>query len=495
MNTNQAINALLDYGLARNLLQPEDRVYARNLMLDALGLDAFRDEPGAEAPLEEILRVLLDDAVARGICGGSVTERDLLDTKLMNCMLPRPSEVIARFRANYAESPEKATDDYYRFSQDTDYIRRYRIRNDIKWVTKTEYGDMDITINLSKPEKDPRLIKLAGKTVSEKYPACQLCADNEGYAGRLDHPARENHRMIPITVHGQPWFFQYSPYVYFNEHSIFLNSLHVPMKIDRAVFEKLFDIIDFLPHYFVGSNAGLPIVGGSILAHEHFQGGRYEFAMAKAPVEREVRLAAYPNVSVGSVKWPMTCIRVRGANRDEVVDAADHILTVWKGYTDEEAFIYAMTDGEEHNTVTPITRRRGGDYEVDLVLRNNITTDEYPDGVYHAHPEHHHIKRENIGLIEVMGLAVLPSRLRTELEGLAQALLTGADVRSDEALAKHADWLDALRAKYGAFDADTVEETLRYEVGVVFTRVLENCGVFKRDAAGARQLDRFLESL
>ncbi|MCR5781137.1 MAG: UDP-glucose--hexose-1-phosphate uridylyltransferase [Clostridia bacterium] len=497
MNVYRAINALLDYGVSRGLLKAEDRVYSRNMLLHELRLDSFTDEHAeGEFPLEDILAVLLDDACARGVCDDSVTFRDLLDAKLMDCLMPRPSEVIAKFRADYAESPEKATDNYYKFSRDTDYIRRYRIRNDIKWVTKTEYGDIDITINMSKPEKDPRLIKLAGKAgKAEKYPACALCAENEGYYGRVDNAGRSSHRMIPIKVQGQDWFFQYSPYVYFNEHSIFLNAVHTPMIIDRNVFIKLLDIIKFLPHYFVGSNAGLPIVGGSILAHEHFQGGRYEFAMAKAPVERGFSMAGFPDISAGIVKWPMSVIRVSGADPDRVVDAADKILKTWKGYTDESAFIFANTDGEEHNTVTPIARKRGDNYEIDLVLRNNTVTDEYPDGLYHAHPEYHHIKKENIGLIEVMGLAVLPSRLKYEMEALQTALLEGADLRADDGTAKHADWAEDIAAKHPEMNSDNIGGIFRDEIGLVFTEILGNCGVFKRTEEGMKQFDRFVSAL
>ena len=497
MDVNQAINALLDHGVRTGLMCECDRVYSRNALLAALKLDYFEDEPAdGEYPLEDVLKVLLDDACARGVCDDSVTFRDLLDARLMDCMMPRPSEVIGKFRALHAECPEKATDWFYKFCGDSDYIRRYRIRNDIKWVTQTEFGGIDITINMSKPEKDPRLIKLAGKApAGAKYPLCALCRENEGYYGRADHAGRSSHRVIPITVAGKDWFFQYSPYVYFNEHSIFLSGAHTPMVIDREVFVKLLDIIRYLPHYFVGSNAGLPIVGGSILAHEHFQGGRYEFAMAKAPVEREIHIKGFDDIRAGVVRWPMSVVRVTGADPERVIDAADRVLTFWKGYTDEDAFIFARTDGEDHNTVTPIARKRGDDYEIDLVLRNNITTEQYPDGVFHAHPEYHHIKKENIGLIEVMGLAVLPSRLKSEMETLKKAMLSGADIRADETIAKHADWAEMIAGKYPALDADNIDGIIRDEIGLVFTQLLGDCGVFKRTPEGTRQFERFTEGL
>ena len=497
MNVNQAINALLDHGIKTGLMTELDRVYSRNALLAALKLDGFKDDRAdGEYPLEDILRVLLDDACARGVCDDSVTFRDLLDARLMDCMMPRPSEVTAKFMADHARSPKEATDNFYKFCGDCDYIRRYRIKNDIKWVTQTEFGGIDITINMSKPEKDPRLIKLAGKTAAgEKYPSCALCRENEGYYGRADHAGRSSLRVIPITVAGQEWFFQYSPYVYFNEHSIFLNGSHTPMLIDRSVFVKLIDIIKFLPHYFVGSNAGLPIVGGSILAHEHFQGGRYEFAMAKAPIEREIAISGFGDIKAGIVKWPMSVIRVRGADPDRVTDAADRVLSAWKTYTDESAFIFAHTDGEDHNTVTPIARKRGDDFEIDLVLRNNITTEQYPDGVFHAHPEYHHIKKENIGLIEVMGLAVLPSRLKGEMESLKKAILTGADIRADDTIAKHADWADMIMNKYPGLNETNIDGVIRDEIGVVFTELLGDCGVFKRTPEGMKQFEKFTEAL
>ena len=494
MNIFDSIVSLLNYGEGI-LFEKEDRVYCQNLILDVLGLDSMEDGNADDnAELCEILKVMLDYACEKGIIEDSITYRDLFDTKIMNCMMPRPSEVIKKFNALYAENPEKATDYYYTLSKKSDYIRTYRVRNDMKWIAPTPYGDMDITINLSKPEKDPKAIAAAAKMKAASYPKCLLCKENEGYAGRVNHPARENHRIIPLTVDGGEWFIQYSPYVYYNEHCIVFNGAHTPMKIDRSAFRKLFDIVKYLPHYFVGSNADLPIVGGSILSHEHFQGGHYEFAMAKAPVEETVAFAGYEDISAGIVKWPMTVIRLAGDDTDRIVDLADKILTSWRAYTDEEAFIFAETDGTPHNTITPIARMRDGKYEIDLVLRNNITTEQYPDGVYHPHPEHHHIKKENIGLIEVMGLAVLPARLKTEMELLAKAITEKADIRADEILGKHADWVDMLNEKYD-ITAENVDDILRKEIGIAYSEILEQCGVFARDEKGRAQLRKFIASV
>ena len=422
------------------------------------------------------------------------TSRDLFDTELMGRLTPRPSQVIRAFRTRYEESPEAATDWYYQFSQDTDYILRYRIAKDVKWVAPTPYGDLDITINLSKPEKDPRAIAAAKTAPQGGYPKCQLCRENEGYAGRMNHPARQNHRIIPITIDGKDWFFQYSPYVYYNEHCIVFNGQHVPMKIDRSAFRKLLDFVKQFPHYFVGSNADLPIVGGSILSHDHFQGGRYTFAMEKAPVEKEVSFPGFEDVECGIVKWPMSVIRLRSADDDRLVDLAEKILTTWRGYTDEAAFIFAETDGEPHNTITPIARMRDGKFELDLVLRDNITTEEYPLGVYHPHQELHHIKKENIGLIEVMGLAVQPSRLKGELADLADAFVEGRDIRADETLEKHNHWAEELKTRY-TFTKENTMDILQKEVGVVFATVLEHAGVYKCTDEGRTAFLRFINSM
>ena len=490
------IRQLVAYAIDRELIDPRDSRWAVNRLLEALGLDAIEDGeiPTEIPPLEEILAPMLDDAAARGLIENSTTSRDLFDTKLMGALTPPPSQVIDKFQSLYAESPEKATDFFYRFSRDTDYIRRYRVKKDLKWKTATPYGDLDITVNLSKPEKSPEEIAAAKKAKQGGYPKCLLCPENEGYAGRLNHPARQNHRILPITVDGSAWGFQYSPYVYYNEHCIVFNTQHIPMKIDRSAFNKLLDFITLFPHYFIGSNADLPIVGGSILTHEHFQGGRYAFAMAKAPVEERFSVPGFESVDCGIVRWPMSVIRLQSADRAALVDLADRILGKWRAYTDEDAFIFSETDGEPHNTITPIARMRDGKYELDLVLRNNITTDEHPLGVFHPHKELHHIKKENIGLIEVMGLAVLPARLKNELALLADALLSGADISADETLKKHADWVKKLRESY-TFTPDNVNGILQKEVGVVFAEVLEHAGVFKRNDSGRAAFRRFIASI
>ena len=495
---DREIQALVTYALDTGLIEPCERMWAVNTLLEALGLDSYTEpETPAERPVEltAVLTALMDDAHARGVLKeDSVVYRDLFDTMLMGRLTPRPAQVIDKFRALYAQSPETATNWYYQFSQDTNYIRRDRIAKDMKWVSPTEYGDLDITINLSKPEKDPKAIAAARNLPVSAYPRCLLCAENEGYAGRVNHPARGNHRIIPITINGSPWFLQYSPYVYYNEHCICLNSEHVPMKIDRACFAKLLDFVGQFPHYFVGSNADLPIVGGSILAHDHFQGGHYTFAMAKAPVETPFTFPGYEDVKAGIVKWPMSVVRLTAADPERLIDLADKILLSWRGYTDETVFIFAETDGEPHNTITPIARRRGEDYELDLVLRNNITTAEHPLGVYHPHAELHHIKKENIGLIEVMGLAVLPARLKEELSAVANALVSGADLRADERTAKHADWAEGFRGKY-TITADNALDIVEKETGLVFARVLEHAGVYKRTQEGKSAFLRFLSQV
>ena len=492
---DQAIKDLVGYAVRTDLIEESDRTWAANALLEAMRLDSWEEPQEAQdRPLEDILRELLDDAAARGLIHDDVTSRDLFDTELMGRLTPRPSQVIQDFFRRYQASPKEATDWLYRFSQDTDYIRRYRIARDVKWQAATAYGDMDITINLSKPEKDPRAIAAAKAAPQSGYPKCLLCKENEGYAGRLNHPARQNHRVIPVTINGEDWFLQYSPYVYYNEHCIVFNGRHTPMKIEKATFRKLLDFVKQFPHYFVGSNADLPIVGGSILSHDHFQGGCYTFAMERAPIEQTVAFRDFPDVEAGIVKWPMSVIRLRCADDQRLVELADRILAAWRGYTDEAAFIFAETDGEMHNTITPIARMREGQFELDLVLRNNITTEEYPLGVYHPHQELHHIKKENIGLIEVMGLAVLPARLKDELHGVAQALVRGDDLRQDETLRKHADWADELKTRY-TFTADNAEELLRREVGAVFAAVLEHAGVYKCTPEGREAFLRFIHSV
>ncbi len=493
----EAIKKLVTYGIETGLISEEERIYSTNLILDVLKLDDYEEpqEGYKNVELQPVLKELLDFAVEKGLIEDSVVYRDLFDTRLMNCLMPRPSQVIKIFKEKYAVSPKEATDYYYKLSQDSDYIRRYRVCRDMKWVTKTEYGDIDITINLSKPEKDPKAIAAAKLAKQSGYPKCQLCRENEGYAGRTNHPARENHRIIPITINGGQWGFQYSPYVYYNEHCIVFNGQHIPMKVERATFVKLFDFIKLFPHYFIGSNADLPIVGGSILSHDHFQGGNYEFAMAKAPIEREFTVKGYEDVKAGIVKWPLSVIRLSCADEKRIIDLADHILKAWRGYTDEAAYIYAETDGEPHNTITPIARKRGDMYELDLALRNNITTPECPLGLYHPHNELHHIKKENIGLIEVMGLAVLPSRLKEEMEVLSDYIVNGKDIRSNEKIEKHADWVEAFRPKYDVINSDNVDAIIKEEIGIVFKKVLEDAGVFKRDAEGQAAFDRFTATL
>ena len=489
------LHALIAYGRTTGLIEEGDETFVYNRLLEILRLDeAEGSVETVSAPLEEILGALCDDAVRRNVIEDNITARDLFDTALMGALTPWPHEVRRRFADLYAESPRKATDWYYKFSCDTNYIRRDRIKKDLKWVYESEYGPLDITINLSKPEKDPRAIAAARLAPQAGYPKCQLCASNEGYAGRMNHPARQNHRVIPLTIAGAPWFWQYSPYVYYNEHCIVFNAEHTPMKVDRAAFCKLLDFITLFPHYFVGSNADLPIVGGPILSHDHFQGGHYEFAMAKAPVEQELVFKGYEQIRAGIVKWPMSVIRLTTEDRDALIDLADKILLAWRGYTDEAAAIFAETEGTPHNTITPIARRRGESYELDLVLRNNLTTEEYPLGLYHPHQELHHIKKENIGLIEVMGLAVLPSRLKTELAALEAAMLSGQDLRAEPALAAHADWAEEI-LRTRDFNAENASDVLREEVGKVFMHVLEHAGVYKRDAAGRAAFLRFISEV
>ena len=507
----ESINKLVAYGLKTNLIEKSDITYTVNCLLIALGLDSAEfeaediealaekvpeDEKELSSYLEAVLKDLDDFAVSNGLIeNDSVVYRDLFDTKLMGIMTERPSDVIRKFEQKYAESPEKATDFYYNFSKNTDYIRRYRIAKDMKWIAPTEYGDLDITINLSKPEKDPKAIAAARNAKQSGYPKCQLCWENEGYSGRVDHPARENHRIIPVTIQDSKWGFQYSPYVYYNEHCIVFNSRHIPMKIEHGTFCKLFDFVKQFPHYFVGSNADLPIVGGSILSHDHFQGGHYTFAMAKAEVERSFTVKGFEDVKSGIVKWPMSVIRLSCPDFNRIIALADVILEKWRGYTDEAAFVFAETDGTPHNTITPIARKRGEDYELDLVLRNNITTDEHPLGVYHPHAELHHIKKENIGLIEVMGLAVLPARLKDEMAKLEDAILGGADIRKDEVLEKHADWVDGFMPRYQDINKDNIHEIIQNEIGEVFMHVLEDAGVYKRTKEGQEAFDRFIKAL
>lgn len=529
-----AIAKLVQYGLAAGLIETEDAVYTANRLLEELGIEVldeaaeekiFSFDPADQSVIGELPHIL-EEIINYGVEVGlvkedTVTYRDLFDTKIMGCLTERPSSVAAKFSMLYKKSPVEATDWYYKFSCDTNYIRRDRIARDMRWLAPTKYGDLDITINLSKPEKDPKAIAAAKFAPQSAYPKCQLCYENEGYAGRVNHPARENHRVIPVIIDGNDWCLQYSPYVYYNEHCIVFNRRHVPMIIDKGAFRKLFSFVSQFPHYFVGSNADLPIVGGSILAHEHFQGGHYEFAMAKAPVERELSFSGFGDVKAGIVRWPMSVIRLSGTDTERIVELGDKILRAWRGYTDKDAFLFAQTlekaSGElksaaqvcsadedpckgaggmvleNHSTITPIARMRDGRYELDLVLRNNLTTKENPLGVYHPHQEKHHIKKENIGLIEVMGCAILPARLKKEMADLRDAVLEGRDYRSDEALAKHADWMDDIRARCTDLNRDNIDEILKKEIGVVFAGVLEDAGVYKRDEQGQAAFLRFVD--
>jgi len=503
MNINLYIAALAQYALNSGLIEEEERIYSINLLLDVLKLDEYvipEDESEVNAlagNLEEILRNICDFAYENGLMAeNGVVYRDLFDTRVMNCFVKRPSEVIRIFNEKYKKSPKEATDFYYSYSQASDYIRTYRIAKDIKWQYDSEFGKMDITINLSKPEKDPKAIAAARNAKASSYPKCLLCVENEGYAGRINHPARENHRIIPIKILGKDWGFQYSPYVYYNEHCIVLNREHTPMTINREVFEKLFDFIRQFPHYVIATNADLPIVGGSILAHEHFQGGNYEFPMARAEIEKKVVFKGFEDVEAGILNWPLSVIRISCEDQSRLVDLADKILTAWRGYTDEEAFIFANTDGTPHNTITPAARKVGDKYQLDLALRNNITTEERPLGVYHPRNEYHHIKKENIGGIEVMGLAILPSRLKTEIELLAEYILDGKDYRANEDLEKHADWVDEFLPEYeGKINKDNIDDIIKKEIGKVFSKVLEDAGVFKCTEEGRSYFMRFIDSI
>ncbi len=516
------ILALTAYGLETGLITPADETYTINRLLELFEVDEIEDVLFAEqnvmppkgvlptqstsrsesemcfAPsLEDILSEMMDYAYEQGIMKeNSIVYRDLFDTKIMGCLVARPSEIRAKFKDLYEnDSAQAATDYFYKLSCDSNYIRRDRIKKDQKWTADTEFGTLDVTINLSKPEKDPKAIAAAKNAKQSSYPKCQLCSTNEGYAGRVNHPARQNHRIIPLTINGSDWFFQYSPYVYYNEHCIVFNAEHTPMKIDRAAFAKLFDFVAQFPHYFVGSNADLPIVGGSILTHDHFQGGHYTFAMAKAEIEKEISFEGFADVKAGIVKWPMSVIRISGPDKERLIDLADKILLAWRGYTDEAAFVFAETDGEPHNTITPIARRRGDDFELDLVLRNNITTEEHPLGVYHPHANLHHIKKENIGLIEVMGLAVLPARLKDEMAELSDALVTGKDLRSTDTLKSHAEWAEGFVSKYDSITEENVMDIIRNEIGIVFKEVLMDAGVYKCTEEGRAAFQRFIDEV
>ena len=492
---NLRIAQLVNYGLSCSLFEQEDKTYITNQLLEALFLDEYNEpENIPEAGLEEILGGILDYAVEKGIIEDSIVYRDLFDTKIMGILTPRPSDVQKKFFELYDKDPAAATDWYYKFSGDTDYIRRYRVTKDMKWTLDTEYGVMDITINLSKPEKDPKAIAAAKNAAQSNYPKCQICKENEGYAGRVNHPARQNHRIIPITIDNKAWCMQYSPYVYYNEHCIVFDGGHNPMSINPGTFRKLLSFVEKFPHYFVGSNADLPIVGGSILTHDHFQGGGYTFAMAKAPVETEFTFDGFNDIKASIVKWPMSVLRLSGKEIERICLLADKILAAWRSYTDEDAFIYAFSGDTPHNTITPIARKNGDNFELDLVLRNNITTEEHPAGVYHPHAELHHIKRENIGLIEVMGLAVLPARLKVELAAVADGLIKGEDLNKNPLTESHAEWAYEIAKNY-ELNADNVEDIIKLETGKAFATCLEHAGVYKRNEEGKAAFLRFLSSV
>lgn len=494
---NENIAKLVQYGLESGLISEDEKIYSTNLLLDLFGESEYEKpaQTWGHVNLEETLKELLDIAVEKGLVEDSVVYRDLFDTRIMNTLTPRPAQVIRTFWEKYTESPETATDYFYKFSQDTDYIRRYRLCKDMRWTVDSPYGVIDLSINLSKPEKDPKAIAAAKNAKQSGYPKCLLCIENVGYAGHVNHPARETHRIIPLTINDTNWGLQYSPYGYYNEHCILFNGEHIPMKIERATFVKLFDFVKQFPHYFIGSNADLPIVGGSILSHDHYQGGHYDFAMAKAAFEKTFTIPGYEDVTAGIVKWPLSVIRIQSKDTERLIDLATHILEKWRGYTDEAAFILSETEGEPHNTITPIARKKGELFELDLTLRNNITTEECPLGVYHPHSEYHHIKKENIGLIEVMGLAVLPARLQQELSSLADAIITKKDIRADEALEKHADWVEKFLPDYSDVNEDNIMDILKKEVGKVFVHVLEDAGVYKCTAEGRAAFERFINIL
>ncbi len=502
VHLEERIGQLITYGLERQLLEKEDIRYTINLLLDLLQIDAPQTDPADyisthmdDNALEEILGDMLDYATENGLLAdNTVTYRDLFDTRIMNCLMPRPSEVVRRFNDAYHRNPREATNLYYKLACDSNYIRRYRVARDKKWVTSTPYGDMDITINLSKPEKDPRAIAAAKQHKQSGYPKCLLCRENEGYAGRINHPARENHRLIPLTLDGGDWFLQYSPYVYYNEHCILLSAKHTPMTICPDTFRRLTEFVTVFPHYIVGSNADLPIVGGSILAHEHYQGGNYRFAMMKAPVARPFSVKGFDTVRCGVVKWPMSCLRLTSAERSKLIELASHILAAWRSYTDEHAFIFAETDGEKHNTITPIAYRDGDNYVLDLVLRNNITTEEHPLGVYHPHEDLHHIKKENIGLIEVMGLAVLPARLKGEMEEVKKSILSGTSLTENPLTMPHAAWAEEFLSRR-EITAENIDRVIEEEIGRVFAEVLADAGVYKDTPEGQAALDRFINTL
>ncbi|MGL5717160.1 MAG: UDP-glucose--hexose-1-phosphate uridylyltransferase [Paraclostridium sp.] len=495
---NYEINRLINFGVSKKLIEKEDKIYCINMLLDVLNLDEFEPvnvDEELEVPTA-ILENILDYAVSKNMIENTVTERDLFDTKIMGCIMPRPSEVMKNFNEKYTKDKKEATNYYYNLSIASNYIRKTRTDQNIIWKTETEYGDLDITINLSKPEKDPKDIAKAKLLKATSYPKCLLCKENEGFKGNINHPARQNHRIIPMEFASEKWLLQYSPYVYYNEHCIILNSEHIPMKIYRKTFDNLLSFVDMLPHYFAGSNADLPIVGGSILSHDHYQGGNYTFAMEIAPIEKTYKIKSYPNTTINRVKWPMSVIRLCGEQKEEIINLATHILDKWKGYSDESVDIVHTTNNEAHNTITPIARKKENIYELDLVLRNNRTSDKYPLGIFHPHAKVHHIKKENIGLIEVMGLAVLPARLKDEMHILKKYMLSKKEnISEDKIVNKHNEWYTYVISKYNDINEENVEEILKKEIGAKFLTVLSHSGVFKRDLMGINAFDKFIQSL
>ncbi len=501
IDINYEIERLLQYGIQKKLLDKMDLIYIRNSILEVLEIEEFKGVEVRNETLDdpvEILENIMDWADKNNrLTENTVTYRDLLDARLMGCLMPRPSEVVKEFYENSEKKGIKyATENYYAMSKASNYIRTERTAKNMHWYSPTEYGDLEITVNLSKPEKDPKAIAAAKHIKNSTYPSCVLCKENEGYRGRVNHPARQNHRIIPLDLSGEEWFLQYSPYVYYNEHSIVFSSEHRPMKISKITFMRLLEFVEKFPHYFIGSNADLPIVGGSILSHDHFQGGNHEFAMAKAPIEKKIKFQKYPNVEGGIVKWPMSVVRLSSENSSDLAELADEILCTWRNYSDEEVGIFAETGGEPHNTVTPIVRRRGKIFELDMVLRNNRTSDEHPLGIFHPHEEVHNIKKENIGLIEVMGLAVLPGRLKEELAILEEVLLKDnyiEEIENNKTIEKHLNWAKEIKENYDNLTSDSVKKVLHEEVGVAFSKVLEDAGVYKRDEEGQDAFMKFIK--
>jgi UDPglucose--hexose-1-phosphate uridylyltransferase len=495
MNVYTALEQLVQHVVTLEMIQPEDKIYARNQVMALLGLTDFSEhliqeqEKGREIP--SLLDELVQFAVQEGLIENLLDEKEILSSKIMNVFMPKPSDVNKTFYKKWAVKPTKATEYFYNLSMISNYIQKNRINKNINYKANTPYGDLDITINLSKPEKDPKEIarEKEKKTVSPHYPKCLLCIENEGYAGRIGHPARSNHRMIRLELTHEPWFLQYSPYIYYNEHCIILSAEHRDMVIDRETFERLLEFVGKFPHYFVGSNADLPIVGGSILTHDHYQGGNYEFAMAKAADEMNFNLLSYPTLKASTIQWPMSVIRLKGNDKNELINASEYILEKWKKYSDKDAEIIAYTGDTRHNTITPIARMRNGEYEVDLVLRNNRTSNEHPLGIFHPHADAHHIKKENIGLIEVMGLAVLPARLKSELAEVENYLLG----KPNSIESYHILWANEIKEKYeNQLLGAKVKEIVQKEVGIKFLRVLENAGVFKRDEKGQKAFKKFI---